>query len=304
MKIQVSPLNSSPYIERSLFGDPIKMPDEKEDSKSSDLPKNGAETIESGLSQFVNIKPPDFMEASVNGWFTILEAQFHLRKVSVPVTKFYSVISALPAEIVTKLPPTVLQNKNYEELKTTVLNMYEKTKPELLDKLMKATTITGRPSIYLNEMIAIGNQIEVGDDVIKHKFLQALPSTIAPVIASQKELRLDQLGKLADELMPLLAQKTTPINLAQASPANSPQQQQQFSSKIPPGVKPYSATQKPKVCRAHIYYANYARNCKPWCKWPNKSPSLQILENSRPSSRSNSRSSSRSNSPSRNESGN
>ena len=40
--------------------------------------------------------------------------------------------------------------------------------------------------------------------VLWDKFLQALLSTISPVIATQKELNLTQLGKLADKLTPLL----------------------------------------------------------------------------------------------------
>ena len=46
----------------------------------------------------INIKAPEFMETAVNRWFTILEAQFHLRNVTASKTKFYTVISSLPAE--------------------------------------------------------------------------------------------------------------------------------------------------------------------------------------------------------------
>ena len=61
----------------------------------------------------VNIKAPEFMETAVNGWFTILEAQFHLQNVTASKTKFYAVISSLLAEEVGKLPNAILASQDY-----------------------------------------------------------------------------------------------------------------------------------------------------------------------------------------------
>ena len=73
----------------------------------------------------VNIKAPEFMETAVNGWFTILEAQFHFRNVTSSKTKFYAVVSSLPAEEVGKLPNSTLASQNYEELKRTLIEVHE-----------------------------------------------------------------------------------------------------------------------------------------------------------------------------------
>ena len=53
---------------------------------------------------------------------------------------------------------------------------------------MSATTISGRPSAYLHEKLSVAKRIGIGDDIVRHKFMQVLPSTISPVIASQKDL--------------------------------------------------------------------------------------------------------------------
>ena len=95
------------------------------------------------------------METAVNGWFMILEAQFHFQNVTASKTKFYAVISSLPAEEVGKLPNAILTSQDYKELKQTLIEDYEQTKPELLEKLMSAMTISGRPSAYLHEMLSI-----------------------------------------------------------------------------------------------------------------------------------------------------
>ena len=125
----------------------------------------------------VAIKPPKFLETSVVGWFAILEAQFHLRKITNDTTKFYTVISALPAEVVSRLPSNFIDptKTSYDELKCKVIGIYEKTKPEMFDKLMQSTVMTGRPSIYLQELMSTAEKIGVGEDIAKHKFFKHCP---------------------------------------------------------------------------------------------------------------------------------
>ena len=65
--------------------------------------------MEEASLQQINIKTPEFMETTVNGWFSILEAQFHLRNITASTTKFYTVISSLPTEVVAKIPITILE---------------------------------------------------------------------------------------------------------------------------------------------------------------------------------------------------
>ena len=124
------------------------------------------------------------METAVNGWFTISEAEFHLRNVMASKTKFYAIISSLPAEEVDKLPNDIIASQNYEELKRTLIEAHEQTKPELLEKLMSTSTISERLSAYLYEMLSVAKRTGNSDDTVRHKFLRALPSTIFPVLTS------------------------------------------------------------------------------------------------------------------------
>ena len=158
-----------------------------------------------------------------------------------------------------------------------------KRQNQLLDRLMKTTSISGRPSVDLQEMINTASRIGVTDDIIRHKFLQALPSTISPVIASQKELNLSQLGNLADELLPYLSQSPV-IAAPQQKPrhSNVSSAEKTDSNPTPIDVRPFNKDQRPKVCRAHLYFADRARSCKPWRKWPDKT-NCQMRPSSRPS---------------------
>ena len=68
----------------------------------------------------VTVKIPKFTECAVTGWFTIVEAQFLLNRIRKTDSKLLHVLLSLPADLVTKLPSTLLANSNYEELKATV----------------------------------------------------------------------------------------------------------------------------------------------------------------------------------------
>ena len=126
----------------------------------------------------VSIKAPEFIENAPTAWFSILEAQFQLRGVTVSTTQYYHALSHLPSDVVSRIPHDVFSQQNYESLKTAVVSSYEKSKPEMLEKLMSQSTLSGRPSLYLQEMKTLASKINVADDIIHHKFLKALPNTV------------------------------------------------------------------------------------------------------------------------------
>ena len=79
-----------------------------------------------------------------------MEAQFHLKNLTISTTKLYTVLTAFPPDVVSKLPIKVLGDK---ELKSSIVSIYEKTKPVLLGKLMKACILSGRPSVYSSSRV-------------------------------------------------------------------------------------------------------------------------------------------------------
>ena len=116
---------------------------------------------------------------------------------------------------------------------------------------MSATTISGRPSAYLHEMLAVAKRIGISDNIVRHKFLQELPSTIYLVIASQKDLNHTQLGRLADELMPSLNNDKAfvvqqPLSSKNNSQTNYKGKYSQDTS-VPLGVRPYRSNQRTKI---------------------------------------------------------
>ena len=133
-------------------------------------------------------------------------------------------------------------------------------------------------------------KIQVSEDLIRHKFLKSLPANISAVLASQKDLSLTQLGKLADELLPYLNPSANTMAVSTAPSrqrSNSPHpRSEKFMFN---GLKPFSPDQKPKICRGHVFFAEKSRTCRNWCKWPSKN-NCRVLNSraSSPASRSSS----------------
>ena len=88
-----------------------------------------------------------------------------------------------------------------EALKKAMIEHFESSKPELFDNFMKNRALVGKPPAFLGEMRATANKLGVNNDLVQHRFQQNLPTAIAPIVASQKTLSMDELGKLADDLM-------------------------------------------------------------------------------------------------------
>lgn len=253
--------------------------------------------LEPAPAHHVAIKAPAFMECAVQGWFAIMEAQFHIARITNDITKFYHVLASLPPTTVSKLDTAVLASHSFSGLREAVTELYEKSKPELFDQLISKVQLTGRPSLYVRELQELAGKVGVGDDLVRHKLLQSLPPAVGTVLAAQRDLSLHQLGKLADELMPLLQPSCfaapaalPPQEHCLLSPGSNltqhrPDQQQQqhrasTSSSLPRGLQPFHRDQRPQVCRAHLYFGAEARTCKPWCQWPKKN-SLKMEPSSR-----------------------
>ena len=219
------------------------------------------------------------MENSAAAWFRIVEAQFILRSITSSDTKYYNALALLPGSVVALIPESAHEGANYETLKKAVISSFEKSKPEILDKLLSSTKLTGRPSIFMQEIINLAAPIGVGQDMIRHKFIQALPQSISAVIASQTTLDLQSLAKLADDLLPYLNNHNASIN----NVTNDKKRYDEQPAYSQQGLRPYSKDQRPKICRSHIFFADKAKYCKPWCRWPNKG-NITMQPNSRPSS--------------------
>ena len=256
--------------------------------ETDDETKNKSESSLPVQCATVTVKVPPFMENSVSNWFLVVEAQFKIAKIVSSETKYYHLIGNLPTSVLDRLDQETLTKPDFKTLKAALIDKYEKSKPELFRKMLENKTMTGKPSTLMSELQAIGAKVGVGDEFIKHQFLEASPPSISSVLVSHNDLSLAQMAKLADSMLPYVQQPTNDVLHVKQRASTTANRNEKF---VPISIRPFSPDQRPKICRAHIYFADRAKTCKPWCKYPNKSSSLKVYPSSRASSPSSRRSS-------------
>ncbi|KAG1665080.1 hypothetical protein GQR58_019554 [Nymphon striatum] len=188
--------------------------DVNEGDKITNSPTEVSPAMQHGVGH-VSVKAAAFIKSAASGWFQIMNAQFHLAGINNRQTKFYHTLAALPAEIIDRIPEDILSSTDYEQLKSGILDLFQESKAELFNKLMSNTVMTGKPSQFIEEMAKIARKDGITNDFIQHKFIQSVPPSIAPFLATQKDMTLSQLGKLADELLPF-SRKPLPANFSNA----------------------------------------------------------------------------------------
>ena len=102
--------------------------------------------------------------------------------------------------------------KKYTELKDAVMTRHERTKPKMFEKLMTSAQMTGRPSAYLHELMSTTSKVGVRDELIRHKFIQALPLEITLIIAAVGEFS-NRLLKIAWMTLAFLKSWTVTVPL-------------------------------------------------------------------------------------------
>ena len=56
----------------------------------------------------------------------------------------------------------------------------------MFEKLMTKVQMTGRSSAYRYDLMSTASRVGVGDELLRHKFIQTLLPEITPVIAAVK----------------------------------------------------------------------------------------------------------------------
>lgn len=254
-----------------------------EDSKSTST-RNRRKTI-----RHASIKPPVFTEETASAWFRILEAQFRLTGISATRTQFYHALAALPATTVAKLEESTLTSEDYTSLRNAVTQMGSKSQVELFNSFLADAALLDKPSTFVRELSETAKKLNLtnADDLIRHKLLQQVPVSIAPVLTAQKALSLQDLAKLADDLAAFGQTSTIAATTFSNTAPNfrrRPSEENPPLSKPSSGLRPFSSDQRQKICRFHIFFGKDARKCTTWCQWPAAKPQLASRHSSRASS--------------------
>ncbi|KAG8196267.1 hypothetical protein JTE90_023822 [Oedothorax gibbosus] len=152
----------------------------------------------------VAVKAPPFWRGNPEIWFRQMESQFVLAGITVELTKFHYVVSALQPEelaIVGDLVMNIPVENPYTSIRDRLCNQYADTKEEQLRDLISGMQLGDKkPSRLLLEMK--GKAGTMAEDLLKTLFMQRLPSHVQQILAISND-KLEKLAEIADGIMSL-----------------------------------------------------------------------------------------------------
>ena len=200
----------------------------------------------------VSAKIPTFWPENVDTWFKQVEAQFHLRSITVDETKYSHVVAALTGEAAIEAeslindPPAT---DRYVAIKDFLLQAYGLTEAERAEKLLTLEELgTRKPSQLMNKVLHLYGP-KPQTYLLKHIFLRALPMDLRKALASCEEQDLRKFAKEADKRAPLVEH---PVRATELQDIEAVRRE-----------PPRSA----RLCFFHFKFGAKARNCRPPCAW-------------------------------------
>ena len=226
-----------------------------------------------------------------------MESQFHLANIKKDETKFHHILAALPEEIASTIP--LDGASDYEALKKAVLDSLKANHHQLIEEALSAVESGDkRPTQLVVEIKRRFADFDITPDeaIIKSRILSALPPNIKAALVGHDSAALDDYVKIADSMLAVASPAVNPYSLSAVESGfrrNQPAETRRFNSYNHQQFNRYSnlqtgnncsnirqlfRDQRPKLCHAHILYAEKARTCRRWCRWPNK-PKTELRDN-------------------------
>lgn len=245
----------------------------------------------------VGVKPPPFWKTNPTLWFVRLEAQFALSKISCETTKFYHVVAAIDADILSSVsdiivnPPTT---NPYESLKKRLIESHSASEESRIRTLLQGMELGDqRPSQLLTRMRSLAGEA-VGEALLKSLWLNRLPPTTQSVLAALSD-DLPQLAAVADKITDLVmpAQVNTVANRQTTSVSQLEQQISALTKQVSElstmvqrrersrGSSPHGSRHRSKsqrryrsykdladnICFYHTNFGIKAKKCSPPCSF-------------------------------------
>ena len=227
----------------------------------------------------VSVKPPQFFRSNPSIWFRQLESSFCLAKITAGQTKFHHALSSLPEDIACEVVTDEI--KTYDALKEAVISYFTANKHQLIEKALSAIELGDkRPTQLVNEIRRRFSEIglKADDSIIKSRLLTALPANLRSALVGHEEASVEQYAKIADSMMAVTS-NITPFqglnNIQEQGTRNAfhSNRRPNFSQKTS-GVRAFYEGQRPRICNSHIFYADQAKSCRHWCRWPGIKPKM------------------------------
>lgn len=172
-------------------------------SQTEDISGNGdSVNVERTLS---SLKLPPFWTPNPEIWFTQVESQFALSRITSDKTKYNYIISNLPFNIISTIYDVITnppQENLYKILKETIISRLTLSEEKRLDELLSNSELGDRkPSEFYREMLGmVGGSQMVSQDLLIKLWKRRLPKTILVAITASGKDTLYDILDLADKI--------------------------------------------------------------------------------------------------------
>ncbi|XP_064463405.1 uncharacterized protein LOC135374343 [Ornithodoros turicata] len=175
--------------------------------------------------QAVSLKLPQYWPSDPELWLCQVEAQFRARGICMRITKYGHVISALPPEIAAEVRDIIVSpppHNPYDKVKEDLIRRTAASEQRRLQQLLIAEELGDRkPSQLLRRMQQLLGSNTLDNTILRELFLQRLPSQVRMVLTAAGDISIDDQARLADRILELSIQSTSPIASVDAAAASS-----------------------------------------------------------------------------------
>jgi hypothetical protein len=246
------------------------------------------------------IKLPPFWPEDPASWFQLAEAQFALRKVADPVTRYYHVLAALSVDSI-RLVRHVLHDdtspESYERLRASLLASHSLSNYQKMERMMRLPPLGDRkPSVMLAEMLEYCPAGESTTAVFAFLYLQRLPREIRVLLSEDDPANMRAIAEKVDQLIAMHLPQSHDTCAAVAAEDSYEEADvvavlQGAQSRKDKGLKrPQQPPSQPKelgchinltkkgpelgrsfctsMCYYHAKFGEQAKHCQEGCVWP------------------------------------
>ena len=220
----------------------------------------------------VTVKMPIFWPQNVEVWFLHVDAQFHLRHVTEQLTKYYHLVSALPADVCARMSDimsAIPTTDPYDKLRQRVIQLHSQTDYQRIESMILYPALgDGNPSALLDNLIQICPSSMVKTPFLHYSFLSRLPPDIRTHLIPENYSSSQELGMEADRLWTL--GRSRPSISAVTEHCSDTEPTHTCCAARTPDRNYKNRKPKPPPngwCFNHAKWGNQTMKCVPPCTW-------------------------------------
>lgn len=151
------------------------------------------------------IKLPPFWTSKPDIWFTQIEAQFSVARITNDRRKYDHVLAALPIDVINNIYDVIKNPPDqnlYECLRDTIIFRLSSSEENRLDELLTGSQMGDRkPSDFYRHMLSIvGGSHMVSSDLLLKLWKRRLPKTVFVALTASGKTNTDELIEIADKI--------------------------------------------------------------------------------------------------------